>query len=345
MSRTLHRRWAFTLIELLVVIAIIAVLIGLLVPAVQKVRESAARTQCGNNLKQIGLALQQYHDAHKHLPPAKINSGSVINKNIASYYPKDGVYKVYNHTGFTLLLPYLEQDALYRKYNFTKPSCNSSWTKDKYPDIYPNGCSAEDLANYPNGVNKTPNAAVVATRVAVYECPADDAPNAPSQSGYGAYARTGARRSNYLFGTGNYTDYSGNYDPKYRYAGAFGNNGAAKLGSIRDGTSHTIAVGESKQLHISSSYGPYWGAGTHTAVHGYTPPGDSRFNVNYPFGKCAGNPDYICQYAWGFGSWHPGGANFVFCDGSVHFLVDEISYPTLVALNTANGGEAISEEY
>ena len=204
---------------------------------------------------------------------------------------------------------------------------------------------AADLANYPNGVDGTPNAEVVATRIAVYECPSDDDPNDPSEKGYGPYARTHARRSNYLFGTGAYTDYSGQYDPKYLYAGAFGNNGAAKLGSIRRGTSQTIAVGESKQLHTSSSYGPYWGAGTHTAVHGYTPPSDSKFNVNYPYGKCSGNPDYFCQYAWGFGSWHPGGANFVFCDGSVHFLVDEISYPTLVALNTPNSGGVINEDF
>src|SRR5437868_1958019 len=117
------RRPGFTLIELLVVIAIIAILIGLLLPAVQKVRDAAARMSCQNNLKQIGLALHNYHDVNGRFPPAKINSGSAQDATKNFYEGRPGTFvmrggkpvaKVYSHTGFTLLLPYIEQDNLYR---------------------------------------------------------------------------------------------------------------------------------------------------------------------------------------------------------------------------------------
>jgi prepilin-type N-terminal cleavage/methylation domain-containing protein len=135
-SGTTPRR-GFTLIELLVVIAIIAILIGLLVPAVQKVREAANRTQCANNLKQLGLAAQNYHDQHKHLPPG-----------IGYYPPARGAFGTY----FFHLLPNLEQDNLYRSALGSVP----------FPP--PDGST---VVYYP-GNNK-----VYSQRVAVLLCPSD----------------------------------------------------------------------------------------------------------------------------------------------------------------------------
>jgi prepilin-type N-terminal cleavage/methylation domain-containing protein/prepilin-type processing-associated H-X9-DG protein len=334
MNRSRSR--AFTLIELLVVIAIIGILITLLLPAVQKVREAANRMSCANHLKQMGLALHFYHNTFRVFPPAKINSGSAGPYTPATSFYPDRPY-VYNHTGFVLLLPYIEQETLYRQYDFAYPSSNSNW-------------EGGTLAN--NGINAG-NAAVVGTRIRLYECPSDQEPPVENESGTGPYARTNARRSNYLFSCGGTNDYTATYDPGRSYSGAFGTNGAARLEIIGDGTSNTIAIGEAKQQHTYAGYGPYWGSGTHTAVQGYTgtvwsdtlPP--DGFNVNYPWGRVVDGHqghDGQLQYAWGFGSWHPGGANFLFCDGSVRFLPDTISFPLFQALNTANGGEPANLE-
>jgi prepilin-type N-terminal cleavage/methylation domain-containing protein/prepilin-type processing-associated H-X9-DG protein len=358
------RRYAFTLIELLVVIAIIAILIGLLLPAVQKVREAANRMSCTNNLKQIGLALHNYHDANGGFPPAKINSGSAQDATQNFYNGKPGttvarmingkpVAKVYSHTGFVLLLPFIEQDNLYKQYDFSLPSTHESW--NGYAPA--TGHVASDLANFPNGVTGTVNQAVIETYVKVYVCPSDQNPppvdSYSLDDGYFAYSGPSQRRSNYLFNCYTATDYTSSYNASSQYAGAFGTNGAARLADIKDGTSNTIMVGEARQQMCSTYFGPRWGAGVHTSVHGYVPPPSNptayKWHINYPAGSdplCgplpASDPRAKLQYAWGFGSWHAGGANFVLCDGSVRFLPDTMAFPVFQAMCSINGGEVIT---
>jgi prepilin-type N-terminal cleavage/methylation domain-containing protein/prepilin-type processing-associated H-X9-DG protein len=331
---------AFTLIELLVVIAIIAILIGLLLPAVQKVRDASNRAACSNNLKQIGLALLTYSDVNNRFPAAKIHSGSAGTLQ-ANYVGPEVSYagvpfKVYNHTGWVPLLPFIEQEALFRQYDYQAPSSNS--------------CSSIglDSPEHLGGLAQT-NADVVGAYLKVYSCPGDETPppavwdngrpadylaNPPQDAivWWHGFSRQNARRSNYLFASYKDTDSTPRY-PSGPVCGAFGTNGAACLNMITDGLSNTIAVGESRQAHSEPAYGPYWGGGTHTCCHGVVT--DEQWHINYR----AGGPGNLLQFNWGFGSWHTGGANFLYCDGSVHFLVDSMSFATFQAMNTINGGE------
>lgn len=326
-------RRGFTLIELLVVIAIIAILIGLLLPAVQKVREAAARMQCSNNLKQMGIALHSFNDVYARLPAALIHSGRYNNANATPYEGPEvnyrgQPYRVYNHTGFIALLPYIEQENLYRRYNYQYVSSTSS----------PYG-----IATGPDPSNN-PNRLVAQEKISTYTCPADEDPPKISSGARTTtfYERDGARRSNYLFSTGAYTDYDSPWATKPSNArGTFGNDGAVAIARVQDGTSNTLGIGESTQIHTSSSYGPYWGAGTHTAVHGrgYY----SNFTPNYPYGNCSGSSTRKCTYAWGFGSKHTGVTNFVLLDGSVRGIRDNINYLTFRYLGTPDGGEVVSD--
>ena len=356
-NRTSKRR-AFTLVELLVVIAIIGVLIALLLPAVQFARESARRMSCGNNLKQIGVALHTYHDNLKVLPPAILGSGRWQGAPLFSATTPPGYTA--NHTGWMMLLPYLEQPGLHARYNFNIPS-SLSQTENISPAPYLNGVGTS------NTVNKT----VYSVRLELMTCPSDTIPaptrtNIPNTTGR-FYEANDVARSNYLFATGHYTD----YDTRHGlinsiHKGMFGNDSGTNLSECTDGTSNTIAVGESKQGprgKTSEIYGPYWGAGIHTCCHGRTPIDNNVDTSAQSYrggtvhrGTRYGAPNFDWwgdkqkrQYAWQFGSWHPSITQFVMCDGAVKTIGDNVDYVNVfmwlnrpgdnVAVTLSNAGE------
>ena len=205
------RRSAFTLIELLVVIAIIAILIGLLLPAVQKVREAAARIKCQNNLKQLGLALHGYHDANNHLPPG--GTGTATN---AERGPDTGMtgnlgYAVY-------ILPYGEQNPLYQQMSTT------------------------------TAYNAAPNTAatVLTARVPIYKCPSaqvEDTTTSPAGATLHYYGNMGPRGANPATGANYVTTGSASHGAVSKQ-GVLGPNTKVTLTGISDGTSNTIMVGE-----------------------------------------------------------------------------------------------------
>jgi prepilin-type N-terminal cleavage/methylation domain-containing protein/prepilin-type processing-associated H-X9-DG protein len=328
-------RWwpgnAFTLIELLVVIAIIAVLIGLLLPAVQKVREAANRMRCANNLKQIGLALHAYHDVNKLLPPG----GMVLPQD----WPADpwtsgkGSWAVYT-------LPYMEQQNLFVLFDKLGTPNFSSIEAAKSKLV---AFQKVPYLNCPSDLSggTTPAANYVASmgpQCALGPCGYD-----PFQTYCKDFPQWGYTKS---------PDYADTLRPA-ELRGLFSRRGVKiDFAGIADGLSNTIAVGEqiiNKNDHLQVVGGPTyhneWWAGFNTGMSHATTIIPINFPIDPNSGYDCNNPRTGKQnwnISWGFKSNHSGGANFVFADGSVHFIEQNIDHHTYQLLGCRNDGQALS---
>ena len=305
---------AFTLIELLVVIAIIAVLIALLLPAVQQAREAARRSQCKNNLKQMGLAVHNYHDVANTMPPAWINPAT---GNCATMFPSGGTKNI---TGYSLLLPYMDQAPLYNQFNFSLPMGPANG----------GGCGFGSLA--PDSQSAT-----VGKKIESMRCPSDMPLGEPVNQTHVHSAVTNGYRISYGFVWYRYAWATGNYsaDTDVRKT-VWGHNGSANFSYITDGTSNTFMFMEMqfKRTNSNLRYGPY--------LHAYTYYSECTpliWNINQP--QTASVPEYAGWTAPS--SKHVGGCHALMCDGAVRFVSQNISNTTLWALNSMGQGETIGE--
>ena len=372
----MRKRWflgraAFTLVELLVVIAIIGVLVALLLPAVQAAREAARRATCNNNLKQLGIALHNYHDAYNRLP----HNHNVWDQTLGDAHDARGSYMV-------RLLPYVEQGGpLYDRIDFRVFNLDGNINVNP---VMPNG-------EY-----------VFSQRVPIFRCPSDNSPdtnrdnnralanygmsmgaqNMPPYGpfcnlaqfvGYGpGYAQHNDPARTDWFGTG--PEGHGNYswgEPNRALSGILSRGGykfpgggqwagslvpvdvapwAARFRDVVDGTANVIAMGEFRPYCGDHAYNGWFHANamwfaTTAPINFNTCPGEggnpSEHWANPPPAGRECNAIYTWTTSQGFKSRHPGGAQFVFCDGSVHFLSESINYDMYQRLGDRRDGRPV----
>jgi prepilin-type N-terminal cleavage/methylation domain-containing protein/prepilin-type processing-associated H-X9-DG protein len=318
------KRKGFTLIELLVVIAIIAVLIGLLLPAVQKVREAAARMSCTNNLKQLGLAAHNYHGVFDSFPPGTNLWPTPTGANPpVQQAPVTG--KAFSF--FEALLPFVEQDNIYKSLDFTSPNNFNHFNWD---------------SQYNRGNCDSPTAPG-ATPIKTFLCPSD---TGPTQTTWVSNGHT------FYFGANSYGGNAGRHSFFWLDAsqdGIFYLNSKVRFADVTDGTSNTFLFGERKRLDpvYDRIYGPTFGNRSGWAWSNTLGGFDFLFAttvpINWMMPDVPSDPGFVLEDKRfeAFGSFHTNGANFAFADGSVKFLSQTTPLTILQLLAIRNDGQVI----
>jgi prepilin-type N-terminal cleavage/methylation domain-containing protein len=340
MARRFRSRHGFTLIELLVVIAIIAILIALLLPAVQQAREAARRTTCRNNLKQIGIALHNYHDAHQVFPYSVAWSRSCTSGN-ASVTPRG---RSLNHRGWLLLLPFMDQAPLYNQFDFNLGAATAREAGGPPP-----------LGPAP-GEPGNANDLVVSTKVPMFLCPSDDGPEQMTTAGDANYSIAVGSTSllgaftNYEFSVRRSSSSCNVWSLEANSTDrrAFGFDACSGIRDLRDGSSNTVLVAETTRRVWNGTYGATWGYSKWVGM---------GVDLAYPWGinfwNCCGwdsppmarTPVLVGRLGdWGtVGSLHTGGAHVLLGDGAVRFISENIDATTRNRLAFINDGQPVGE--
>src|SRR5262245_40610887 len=329
MKRFVALRRAFTLVELLVVIAIIGVLVALLLPAVQTARESARRMSCSNNLKQLGLALHNYHDTYQRFPPAGLNYGWCLNPPPPTNQSQNNCL---NANGLAMMLPYYEQSGLASIYRSDLPASNSMHGNT--------GCCGPNNALEPMVGDATINAQVARTKVKIFMCPSDPKdPLLPATSYYsiGDTVNLGQGvKTNYDFSVRlAYACYQWQLDKQSPTISSqvrmFGENSTTRFADVIDGVANTVAFCESTHDVYNGRCSPW-------AYRGWVQVGNDIGTPNgitnwiYP---TAGQDSYKVGRvgSWGWpGSLHPSGCQVTMGDGAVRFIPQNADAVVRVAM-------------
>ncbi|MEW4455528.1 DUF1559 domain-containing protein [Bremerella sp. JC817] len=307
----MKRSWrprGFTLVELLVVIAIIGVLIALLLPAVQQAREAARRMSCSNQLKQVGIALHNYHDTFLTLPPGLVTSNQVC--------------------WLTQILPQIEQSALY----------------DRIGAV---GAFDEPWEDVPEMVS-TGNPPLAKTVLQGYICPSDSSRGNGLNMRLGGTGGNNFGKSNYIGIYSAYynasdpvaTNGAGGTDRD----ATFYDNSSTQFSDITDGLSNTIIVAERAERPSNGPTGSLW-IGYHNDYGGAISGSIAQFQVRLRMERSSNDTDYVINgnTTYNPSSNHPGGAQFLRGDASVVMLKETIPLRVQAALGTIDGGEVIGE--